>query len=37
MTTAAEIVFWVGFAALAWTHALYPLAAMPIQRIGRLG
>ena len=27
MTIAAEIVFWVSFGALAWTHVLYPLAA----------
>ena len=30
---ALEIVFWVAFAALAWTHALYPLAAALLARL----
>jgi len=30
---AAVVVFWISLAALAWTHALYPLAAAVVARI----
>jgi cellulose synthase/poly-beta-1,6-N-acetylglucosamine synthase-like glycosyltransferase len=33
LKTAAEIVFWGSLAALAWTHALYPLVAGALARV----
>ncbi len=33
MADVAEVVFWVALAALAWTHALYPLAARALARV----
>jgi cellulose synthase/poly-beta-1,6-N-acetylglucosamine synthase-like glycosyltransferase len=33
MRTAAEVVFWASLAGLAWTHALYPIAARALARL----
>jgi len=33
--TAVAVVFWVSLAALAWTHAVYPLVATALARVRR--